>query len=97
MIARVTTWQTTSDKLDDVIKSFKERVFTAAKLQKGYRSSYMLTDRYTGKFISIGFWDSEEDANADEQSGQYQRRVSILKNASVIPPTHELFEVSLQA
>jgi heme-degrading monooxygenase HmoA len=96
MIARVTTCQTTSDKLDEVVRSFKENVIPEAKLQKGYRSGYLLTDRKTGKVISIGFWDSEKNAIADEQSGQYQRRVDTGKNLFTAPPVRELYEVSLQ-
>ena len=55
MIGRVTTCQTTLDKLDEVIKSFKEGDIPAARLQKGFRGCYLLTDHKMGKFISISF------------------------------------------
>jgi heme-degrading monooxygenase HmoA len=97
MIARVTTLQTTLNKIDEVIKSFREGVIPAVRLQKGFRSGYLLTDRKTGKCISIAFWDSEKDAIADEQSGQYQRRVDMGKNLHTAPPVRELYEVSVQA
>ena len=96
MIARVTTCQTTSDKLDEVVRSFKENVIPGAKLQKGYQSGYLLTDRKTGKVISIGFWDSEKNAIADEQSGEYQRRVDTSKNLFTSSPVRELYELSIQ-
>ena len=80
MIGRVTTCQTTLDRLDDVIKSFKEGDIPAAKLQQGFRDYYLLTDHQTGKFISISFLDSEKDIIADERSGQYQRRVYLRKH-----------------
>ncbi len=96
MIARVTTSQSTLDKLDEVIKSFKESVIPAAKLQKGFRGGYLLTDRKTGKFISIAFWNTEKEAIADEKSGQYQRRVDTVKNVVVTPPVREIYEVSVQ-
>ena len=66
------------------------------KLQKGYRSGYLLADRKTGKCISIAFWDSEKDAIADEQSGHYQKRVDIGKNRHTAPPIRELYEVVAQ-
>ena len=95
MIARVNTFQVASDKVDETIKSFKEDVFPAVKLQKGYRSGYLLTDRKTGKCISIGFWDGEKDAVADEQSGAYQKRVDTGKNLYTALPVRELYDVTV--
>ena len=96
MIGRVTACQTTVDKMDEVIKSFEEGDIPAAKLQKGFRGCYLLTDRKTGKFISISFWDSEKDVIADEGSGQYQRRVDLRQHLYTAPPVRELYEVSAQ-
>ena len=96
MIGRVTTCQTTLDKLDEVIESFKEGDIPAAKSQQGFRGCYLLTDRSTGKFISISFWDSENDIIADERSGQYQRRVDFRKRLYTTPPIRALYEVSAQ-
>jgi len=96
MIARITRFQGNIDKLDEGIKAFKERVIPAVKLQKGYRSGYMLANRKTGKCITIAFWDSEEDAIADEKSGHYQERVDIGKNLYTVPPVRELYEVVAQ-
>jgi len=61
MIARVSRFQVNVNKLDEVKKVFEEGVIPAVKLQKGYRSGYLLTDRKTGKCISIALWDSEDD------------------------------------
>ena len=96
MIARVTRFQVNVDKLDESIKAFKESVIPAVRLQKGYQSGYLLTDRKTGKCISIAFWGSEKDAIADEQSGQYQKRVDIGKNRHKAAPTRELYKVAVQ-
>ena len=96
MIARVTRFQVNVDKLDESIKAFKESVIPAVKLQRGYRSGYLLTDRKTGKCISIAFWDSEEDAIADEQSGHYQKRVDTGKSRYTAPPVREGYEVVVQ-
>jgi len=96
MIARVTRFQVNVDKVDESIKAFKEGVIPAVKLQKGYRSGYLLTDRKTGKCISIAFWDSEKDAIDDEQSGHYQKRVDIGKNRHTAPPVRELYDVAIQ-
>ena len=94
MIARVSTWQTDLDKLDEGIKSFGESVIPAVKLQKGYRSGYLLIDRKTGQCMSIAFWDNKEDAIADEKSGQYQKRVDTGKDRYKVPPVRELYDVA---
>ena len=96
MIARVTRFQVNVDKVDESVKTFKKEVIPAVKLQKGYRSGYLLTDRKTGKCISIAFWDSEKDAIADEQSGHYQKRVDIGKNRHTTTQVRELYEVVVQ-
>ena len=96
MIGRVTTCQTHIDKLDEVVKTFNEGDIPAARLIKGFRGCYLLTDHKTGKFISISFWDSEKDIVADERSGQYQRRVDLRKHLYTTPPVRELYEVSAQ-
>ena len=97
MFARLTIVQTKSDKLDETIKIFQEGVVPAAKSQKGYRGAYLLTDRKTGKGISISLWDSEEDAIANEQSGYYQEQVAKFKDFFTAPPVREGYDVSIQA
>ena len=96
MFARLTIVQINIDRLDETIKLFEESVVTAAKSQKGYRGIYLLTDRKTGKGVSIAFWDSEEDAIANEQSGYYQEQVGKFKDFFTAPPVREGYEVSVQ-
>lgn len=96
MIARVVRFQVAQDKLDKNIQTFRESVVPAAKLQKGYRSGYLLVDRKTGNCISIAFWDREEDAIADEKSGQYQKRVDLGKKYYAATPVRELYELAFQ-
>ncbi len=97
MFARLTIVQVKIDKLDETIKIFEDSVVPAAKSQKGSRGAYLLTDRKTGKGISISLWDSEEDAIANEQSGYYQEQVGRFKDFFTAPPTQEGYEVSIQA
>ena len=96
MIARVTRFDVNADKVEESIKAFEESVIPAVKMQKGYWSGYLLTDRKTGKCISIAFWDSEEDAIADEQSGHFQERVDKGKHLFTAQPVRELYEVVVQ-
>ena len=66
------------------------------KSEKGYRGAYLLTDRKTGKGVSIILWDSEEDAIADEPSGLYPKQVDRYKEFFTAPPVREGYEVSFQ-
>ena len=96
MFARLTIVQMKSDKIDETRKIYEESVIPAAKSQKGYRGAYLLTDRKTGKGISMTLWDSEEEAVANEQSGYYQEQVSKFKEFFTAPPVREGYEVSIQ-
>ena len=96
MFARVTIVQMKKDKVDEAINLFRESVVPAAKSQKGYKDIYLLTDRNTGKGISIAVWDTEDDAVANEQSGYYQEQLSKFKDLFTAPPVREGYEVSVQ-
>ena len=96
MFARVTMFQTKSDKLDEAINIYKESVSPVRKSQKGSCGAYFLTDRKTGKGIAISLWAGEEDAIANEQSGYYQEQLNKFKDVFVASPVREGYEVSLQ-
>ena len=94
--ARVTITQGKIDKVDELIKLYAESVIPAAKSQKGYRGILLLTNRETGKSISISFWDSEEDAIANEKSGYYQEQVAKFKDLFTAQPIKEGYEVTVK-
>ena len=96
MFARVTLVQVDLNKFDETIGIYRDSVIPAAKSQKGYRGAYLLTDRKTGKGISMTLWDSEEDAIANEQSGYYQEQLGKFKDFFTAPPVREGYEVSVQ-
>jgi heme-degrading monooxygenase HmoA len=97
MFARLTIVQVKSDKMDETIKIYEDSVVPAAKSQKGFQGTYLLTDRNTGKGIACTLWDSEEDAIANEQSGYYQEQVGKFKDVFTASPVQEGYEVSVQA
>jgi hypothetical protein len=55
MFARLTIVQIKVDKIDEAIKIYGDNVVPAAKSQKGYKGIQMLTDRKTGKGLSISW------------------------------------------
>ena len=97
MFARLTITQMKTESIDKAIRLYEESVVPTAKSQKGYRGIYLLTDRETGKGVSIALWDSEEDAIANEQSGYYQEQVGKFKDVFTAPPIREGYEVTVQA
>ena len=97
MFARLTTAQIPIEKIDRFIKIYEESVVPAAKLQKGYKGIYLFVDRKTGKGVSMGLWESEEDAIANEENRFYQEQVAKFITFYTIPPIREGYEVVVQA
>jgi len=96
MFARLTIVQTKVDKTDEAVKVTKESVIPAAKSQKGFVGARLLTEP-NGKGVFITFWETEEDAIANEKSGYYQEQLAKFKDMFTAPPVHEGYNVSLQA
>lgn len=97
MFARLTIIQIKKHRIDEALKLYEESVVPAAKSQRGFQGLYMLTDRETGKGISITLWDSEEDALDNEKSRYYQEQVAKFITFYTAPPIREGYEVSIQA
>jgi len=97
MFARLTTAQVPIDRIDRFIKIYEESVVPAAKSQKGYKGIYLFVDRKTGKGVSMGLWESEEDAIANEENRFYQEQVAKFITFYTIPPIREGYEVVVQA
>lgn len=96
MFARVTTAYVSISRIDETIEIVQENIIPAAKSQKGFRGLYRLSDRKTGRGITISLWDTEEDALANEGSGYYQEQVGKLAPYYVTTPIREGYEVSAQ-
>lgn len=83
--------------MDEAIALYRDSLVPVAKQQKGYQGLYLLTDRNTGKTMSITFWETEADMMANEASGYYQQQLAKFKDALGAPPVREAYEVSVQA
>jgi heme-degrading monooxygenase HmoA len=97
MYARVTISQILPGKVDKAIGIYRNSVVPAAKKQKGFKGTWMLTDRKTGKGISITLWETKADMTAGESSGFYQQQVAKFKDVFGAPPVREQYEVTVQA
>jgi len=96
MYARVTIVQIQPGKMDEAIRIYRDSVVPAAKQQKGYKGIYLLTDRNTGKGISVALWQTEADMKAGESSGYFQQQLAKFKEIFGAPPVRENYEVSVQ-
>lgn len=96
MFARVTLIHVDNERVDDAIKLYKKYVVPAAKSQKGFKGLTLLTDKKTGKGISITYWNSEKDALSNEDSKYYQEQLIKFMGFFKIPPIREGYEVAIQ-
>jgi len=94
--ARVSIAQSQPGKADEVIRIHRDSVVPAAKQQKGFKGLYLLTDRKTGKGITISLWETEADMTAGEASGFYQQQVAKFKDILSAPPVREAYEVTVR-
>ena len=96
MYAGVVVIQVLPGKMDEGIRIYQDSVVPAAKEQKGYKAHYLLTDRKSGKCISIALWETEADMTAGESSGHYQQQLAKFKGIFAAPPVREDYEVTVQ-
>jgi heme-degrading monooxygenase HmoA len=96
MFVRQTIIHTKVDKIDETAKLFEESVIPAFRSQKGYQGAFLLCDRDTGKSICVSLWDSEQDAQANEQSHLYQEQLIKFMNYFTMNPIREGYELVVQ-
>jgi heme-degrading monooxygenase HmoA len=96
MFVRQTIIQTEIEKIDETAKLFEESVIPAFRTQKGYQGAFFLSDRDTGKNICVSLWDSEQDAQANEQSHLYQEQLIKFMDYFTSNPIREGYELLVQ-
>jgi len=97
MYARVIFAQFRPEQTDEVIQLYREAVVSEHRKQHGSKGTMVLTDRASGKGISITFWETEADLQAsDEVSPYYQQLYAKFAPYWTAPQVRETYEVSLQ-
>ena len=96
MHARLVTVQVQPGKVDEAISIYRDSVMPAAKQQKGFKGATLLTDRNTGKGVSVTLWETEADMKTTEASGWWQEQIAKFAAVLAMPPVREQFEVSVQ-
>ena len=90
MHARVTTRQIQPGQMDEAMRIYRDVVVPAGAERQGNKGGLVLTDRSTGKLMTISLWDTEADLRASGPSG-------ATDAISTGPPVREIYEVSLQS
>ena len=96
MFARVTFTTVQPSKFDEAVKLNRDSIMPAAKKQKGFKAFYGLTNRDTGKGITISIWETEADMKAAESSGFYREQLAKAAPLLAGPATMEHYEVTAQ-
>jgi quinol monooxygenase YgiN len=97
MYARLVIAQVKPDKMDELIRLYREFVAPAAQAQKGCKGAFLMTDASSGKAFSQVLWGTEEDMKAGETSGYLREQIAKVAPTFAGPPTTERYEVSVQA
>ena len=83
------------DKMDEALKIFEDSVIPEGKAQEGYLGIYLLTNKESGKIVSITLWNNQEDAVANEESGYYQEQVEKFNDVVTQTPIKEGYDVTI--
>jgi hypothetical protein len=96
MHARIITVQIQHDRLDEASRLYHDQLMPAARQQPGFKGSWLLLDRHTGKGLAILLWETETDLRAGEANFLLQQQIAQVAQTFVSTPLRELFEVSVQ-
>lgn len=96
MWARVTTVQGDPDKLDFMLEDLENHVMPEVRKlrDQGYRGLYVLTDRTSGRGLTMTLWDSEESLRASEDRANAIRSGAVERTGEQLIGV-ERFEVTL--
>ena len=95
MFARFITVQTSVGNFAQLIMAAEEQL-PAAREAPGFKGFYLLTDRHSGKVVTISLWETAEDL-AQVEARAAQARSQAIADIGVGAPPVEVFEVELQA
>ena len=96
MFARVTSFQSQPDKLEEALEIIERTIAPAVRAQRGYQGMTVLSDAASAKGMVITYWSSQEDIVALEERGFWESQVAhtIFLIASV--PQRATYDVTLR-
>jgi heme-degrading monooxygenase HmoA len=93
MFARVTAIEGSPKRIDESIRLFKETVVPGASKIKGFKGSYFLVDRKSGKQMGVALWETEDDLNASAVAANRLRAPFVQTPTQ--PAKVEIYEVAV--
>ena len=94
MFGRATIIKGDPAQVDEGARIYREEVIPAVQGQPGFKGGISLSDRSTGRGISISFWETEDDMRNSETAANSIRGESLAKIGITEPPTVERMEVT---
>ena len=95
MYSRLTTLSVQREYIEQGIEIFEKSVVPAARRQVGYRGMLLLSDKQSGKIVSISFWDRKKSALANERNQYYQEQLIKFIAMFAAGPVREGFDVDV--
>jgi heme-degrading monooxygenase HmoA len=98
MFARVTTIRGSADRMDEMdeaIRNYQAQAVPTVQSQSGFKGTYLLVDRQSGKALAITLWESEQ-AMQQSESAVAQLRAQAAQQVGGGEPTVEHYEVAVQ-
>ena len=93
MYARVINSQLVSDKTDEVVSIWRDKVASTIKQAKGFKGAYLLGDRGANKGITITLWETKEDADA--MNAALPQTLALFDGFFTAQPSLETYEALL--
>jgi heme-degrading monooxygenase HmoA len=97
MFARVTTAHGAPEKLGTGIAAVREGLSANHGRVEGFRGAYVLVDREGGKHMTVTLWDTREAAETRSELAPHVRGRLVEAFGLSQAPTHEIFEVAVEA
>jgi len=94
--ARVLTGTVHPGKTDEGVQIVRDSILPVTRQQPGYKGYLSLTDRTSGKAISISLWETEADLLAGETSGYLREQLGKLSHLLATQVEREAYEVAVQ-
>lgn len=95
MFARVSITEGSPERIDESIHFMRETVIPECRKIRGFKGSYLLVDRKTGKQMGITLWKTEADLNASTEAAK-RLRAQFVQTASAQTAKVEVYEVAVQ-
>ena len=73
MFARVSTYESRPEQLDEMHHEGMEHVLPALEMQDGFSGGLVLADRQSGKFLVVTLWESDQAMDATEDASHWLR------------------------